>query len=229
MTPRALDSVSPYYDPRAAFHGSISMAQVGWRQHHQVSRGFTVHLRHGRGQGGSGFRVAINHFGWSPLSTSPHGSISPRTDSRPRSLGAIIYTIVGSGASNTRCTSQSSSAVTTPPLPPIYGVRASSGHSIGWLMYREMMVPLTRADTDHLLAMCHGTTRNHIPSMLQIGLWARGVNRLGRAHVMFSMFPHFDTRQLTGQRFPGDSLARIPTTTMGNAATTLSCLPTLVA
>ena len=54
-------------DPRSAFPGRISMAAVGWRHFHPLSRDLSLHLRHGRGPGGSHSRVAINRFGWSPL------------------------------------------------------------------------------------------------------------------------------------------------------------------
>ena len=81
MRPEARIIIFPYWDnpaharfgiplhkhPRAAFHGDVSMAQVGWQQLHDITRGLSVHLRHGCGRGGSRRRVVINRFGWSPI------------------------------------------------------------------------------------------------------------------------------------------------------------------
>ena len=82
----------------------------------------------------------------------------------------------------------------------LYGMRVSSGHSIKWLTFTDIMCPLSPADADKLPAMCHGTYWQHIPSILRTGLRAGGPRERGRAHVMFSMFPHFDPRQQSGQR-----------------------------
>ena len=107
-------------------------------------------------------------------------------------------------------------------IPPyIYGIRTSSGHSIRWLTFYEIMCPLRPADTDHLLAMCHGTYWTHIPSILQQGLRAKGSSPPGaRARYVLYAPPtatHVNARGrdiTSGTRLssstPGGTLGRTP-------------------
>ena len=185
-------------DPRLAFHGQISMGAVGWRQYHPRSRDLSLHLRHGRKGGGSNVRVAINRFGWSP--------VEHITETFGYSLEQLVaicrHDYFAQSGKRRFQLALYEPEVPNPQYPPrVYGVRATSGHSIRWLTFNEVMCQLRPDDCDMLPSMCHGTYWNAIPSILRDGLIAGGGSSRGRAHVMFSMFPHFDTRFEAGLRY----------------------------
>jgi RNA:NAD 2'-phosphotransferase (TPT1/KptA family) len=76
-----------------------------------------------------------------------------------------------------------------------WAVRAASGHSLTWLDYGTIMVPLTEVLCSQLPAMVHGTQHVHLSSILLYGLVP------DREFNMFNMIPHFDPRAAQGQRF----------------------------
>jgi hypothetical protein len=76
-----------------------------------------------------------------------------------------------------------------------WAVRAASGHSLTWLDYGTIMVPLDEQLCSQLPAMVHGTQHVHLNSILLYGLVP------DREFNMFNMIPHFDPRAAQGQRF----------------------------
>ena len=185
-------------DPRSAFPGRIYMAAVGWRQYHPLPRDLSIHLRHARGPGGTHSRAATNRFGWSPIE-----HITNLLGYTVEQIVAIVrYDYFHQSGKKRFQLALYEPEVPNPNFPPrLYGIRASSGHSIRWLTFSEVMCQLRPEDCDMLPAMCHGTYWKSIPSILRDGLIARGTARQGRAHVMFSMFPYFGPRCVAGQRY----------------------------
>ena len=54
-------------DNRLAFPDECPLTTEGTRRLHALSVRLALHLRHGAGDPGTGNKVAINRFGWSPI------------------------------------------------------------------------------------------------------------------------------------------------------------------